>query len=282
MSPCKKNRLQSNFTKSLSKHAYTIRVNNWRNETPLYPRKGSMTLEAAVILPLTAGFFVFFLFFFRVLLVQTEVYQALSYAGRKTAAMAAVTESEAGCLATAEVFFRSQLGEKEYLERYIWGGKNGILLLESDFEGDYVDLKANYRIKFPIGFFSFNGIQIFQESKSRKWTGAPLYEHEESDWVYITPEGKAYHKTRYCNYLDLSIRSTTYAKIEGLRNKSEHKYYACEQCVAKNTNYEKVYYTNYGEAYHTSLTCSGLHRTIYKVHLNEVKGRHACSKCYQE
>lgn len=282
MSLCKWNRTQTNFTKSLSKHAYTFSVNELDNGAPLYSRKASLTLEAAVIYPLVAGFFVFLLFFFRVLQVQTEVYEALSYTSRKTAALCREEDVSAKTWATAEVLFREHLKKTQYVERYVWGGKNGILLAESDLDGDYVDLKANYRVVFPVNFFKFRGFWVYQESKSRKWTGAPLFSHEESDWVYITPEGEAYHKTRYCNYLDLSIKSVNATQIGALRNKSEHKYYACDYCVAKNTNYHTVYYTTYGESYHATLGCQALRRTIYKVHLDNVRGRHPCAKCYNE
>ena len=42
--------------------------------------KGSYTLEAAVIIPVAAVFFLTLLFFFRVLQIQTEVQEALNYA----------------------------------------------------------------------------------------------------------------------------------------------------------------------------------------------------------
>ena len=45
--------------------------------------KGSYTLEAAVIIPVAAVFFLTLLFFFRVLQIQTEVQEALNYASRK-------------------------------------------------------------------------------------------------------------------------------------------------------------------------------------------------------
>lgn len=45
--------------------------------------KGSYTLEAAVIIPVAAVFFLTLLFSFRVLQIQTEVQEALNYASRK-------------------------------------------------------------------------------------------------------------------------------------------------------------------------------------------------------
>ena len=67
--------------------------------------KGSYTLEAAVIIPVTAVFFLTLLFFFRVLQIQTEVQEALNYASRKTACEAAAVSSQTGLLVSAEAYF---------------------------------------------------------------------------------------------------------------------------------------------------------------------------------
>lgn len=68
--------------------------------------KGSYTLEAAVIIPVAAVFFLTLLFFFRVLQIQTEVQEALNYASRKTACEASAVSSQTGLLVSAEAYFR--------------------------------------------------------------------------------------------------------------------------------------------------------------------------------
>lgn len=280
MSLCSVNRTRSNSVrKPLSKYACRISVKNLSNEAPLCARQGSLTLEAAVVIPFVAGFLAILLMFFRVLQVETEVYGALSYASRKTAAMTLAEESEAAELAMAEVYFRYALSEYELPETYVKGGAYGISLLGSDFSGEYVRLQAVYRISFPVAFFAIDGISIFQESKSRKWTGSDGSGTEEDPWVYVTETGSVYHTTTGCSYLDLSIKSVNYAEIQGLRNKNGHKYYACELCAADILSGETVYITDYGTVYHTDINCSGLKRTIYQVRLSEIGDKAACSKC---
>ncbi len=285
MSLCSVDRTRSNSVKktlpekTLSKYACSIRVDNLSNETPLCARRGSFTLEAAVIIPLVAGFLAVILMWFRVLQVETQVYSALSYASRKTAAMTAAAESEAAELAMAEAYFRSALSEYELPEDYVKGGAYGISLLSSDFSGDYVCLEAVYRISFPVPFFRVSGISIFQESSSRKWIGSDGSDAEDDPWVYVTETGSVYHLTAQCSYLDLSVKTANYAEIQALRNKNGHKYYACELCAADISANGKVYITDYGTVYHTDMNCSGLKRTVYQVRLSEVGGKAACSKC---
>ena len=64
-----------------------------------------------------------------------------------------------------------------------------------------------------------------------------------------------------------------------LRNRSEHKYNGCDQCVAKKLKLGQVFITDYGTCYHATLSCSGLKRSVYLVPISEVNGMGACSKC---
>lgn len=240
--------------------------------------KGSYTLEAAVIIPVAAVFFLTLLFFFRVLQIQTEVQEALNYASRKTACEASAVSSQTGLLVSAEAYFRKELGTYSLPEKYIRGGKHAITMAKSDLSGNYINLQVNYYIKIPISFFEVKGVGICQKSKSHKWIGDRT-DGKQSDYVYVTKHGTVYHRSRKCHYLDLSIKSTDYAQISSMRNKNEHKYSACSGCVAKNHVAGKVYVTDYGTCYHSDLACSGLKRTIYLILLEETGGKRACGKC---
>jgi hypothetical protein len=270
--------------KTLSKYACPDAGNGSDNGAPLWicrklTAKASLTLEAAVVIPAVAGFLAVLLMFFRVLEVETEIYSALSYAGRKTAAITTVAEDDAEELVLAEVYFREALAEYDAVSEYVRGGTYGVSLLSSDFSGDYVCLKANYKVVFPVGFFGVNGISVFQESKNRKWTGSTGSADDQDDWVYITETGSVYHSTRECRYLDLSIQSASYGQIESLRNKNQHQYYACALCGEEISVTQTVYITDYGTTYHTKLECSGLKRTIYQVQKSQVETMGGCSKC---
>lgn len=241
--------------------------------------RGSYTLEAAVILPLAAGFFVAVLFFFRILQIQTGVQQALTVAGRKTACTASVVDSHAALLIFAEVCMAKETASCSYVDRYVAGGRAGISLLRSDFSGDYVDIRADYFIKLPFNFLGLSGITVSQSSRSRKWTGDRDRGGAAEDYVYVTENGSVYHRNRGCSYLDLSIRAISGGQVNDSRNENGNKYYACSRCAANNFESNAVYITDYGTVYHKSLSCSGLKRTVYMVLLSEVGGKGACSKC---
>lgn len=180
-------------------------------------------------------------------------------------------------LAAAEVIFRKHLKEQNIRTEYIKSGALGIHLLGSKLEGNYVYLKAAYRIKMPIGLLGKYEFAVQQQVKTRKWIGDCPLETDSAEWVYITPAGNAYHQTSQCPYLDLSIRSAVFGEVERLRNHSGARYKACREC-GKSAG-SVVYITDYGDVYHCSITCSGLKRSVQKVRLSETGGRHACQKC---
>lgn len=240
--------------------------------------KASYTLEMAIVLPLVVAFLTTILFFFRVLQVQTQVQEALTYASRHTAAQAALSDNTATLLGSAEMYFRKEIRQYAEYQKYVADQSGGVSLLLSDLKGPEITLRADYFVKLPIMFFKVKGVRITQYSTSRKWTGDHA-EWLEADYVYVTEHGTVYHCSRNCSYLDLSIREADYAGISQLRNKNEHKYNGCSQCVAKNKTFKRVYITDYGSCYHTELACSGLKRTVYLILKSDAGNKGPCSKC---
>lgn len=291
----------------------SIRQKRILNDTDLHTKnkgmarctcmKAILTIEAAVVLPFFACFMVFILYFFRILQVQAGVAQALQYAGRRTAAEYNVQtgetahtvngknevkitgEKENGSdmlgLLRAELLFQKQLKKQNCPTEYIKYGASGISLIQSDFSENYVDLKAVYRMKLPVTLLGDIQYRIVQEAKCRKWTGyEPGQDAQEEDtWLYYTEHGTVYHASRACTYLDLSIHGVSYAQAGSSRNKSGGKYHKCEKCGDGVHSYAMVYITDYGDRYHSSLTCSGLKRSIYMIRRSKATEKRMCSKC---
>lgn len=261
--------------------------------------KGSLTVEAAVVMPFFACFMVFILYFFRILQVQAGIAQSLQYTGRRIAAgyciqeeagdeMANLQESgesdssllDVGGLLKAKALFQQQLEKHGCPTQYISHGKYGIHFLQSDLSGNYVELKTTYKMKLPIGLLGNIQYQMAQEVKYRKWTGYKPGEEdgEDDSWLYYTEYGRVYHASRSCSYLDLSIQGVPYGQAEQKRNHSGGKYHPCEKCGNKEIG-AMVYITDYGDCYHTSLTCSGLKRKIYMIRRSEATNKRMCRKC---
>ncbi len=183
-------------------------------------------------------------------------------------------------LIKAKAYFHQQLKKQGCPTQYIQSGAAGISLLQSDVSGNYIDLKAVYRMKLPVGLLGNVQYRIVQEAKCRKWTGYQLgQEGQESDiWLYYTEYGTVYHASRSCTHLDLSIKGVTYAQAGSSRNNSGGKYHPCEKCKHGSVR-GMVYITNYGDRYHSSLTCSGLKRNIFMIRRSQAFGKKMCSKC---
>lgn len=242
-------------------------------------QKASFTLEAAVVIPLVTGFLVVLLMFFRILQIQTLVQEAIVTAGRKTAVMAA-DSGETWEFVNAQLQFRKCMEDSELITRYVQGGSSGILLEPFGTEREFINMRASYRVQMPVSFFYIKGVLIRQAGSVRKWTGsAKGGVLSDEDWVYVTPDGEAYHSTKRCRYLDLSIKSFKTAEIRELRNKDGEKYRMCDWCVAEISDDSWCYVTDYGQCYHQNLRCSGLKRTIYRIRRSDTGGRKGCSKC---
>ncbi len=241
---------------------------------------GVFTLEAAVILPLLASFFVSILFFFRVMQIEIAVQKALDDTGRQLAVFTAEKES-ASDIAMAQSLFLKELGETEMPARYIRGGIIGISLLSSEFGEREIQLKAHYQIQLPIRLFWVWEFAIEQQASCRKWNGwSAGAENGDADvWVYITETGSVYHRTSTCSHLDLSIQSVKREQLAYLRNENGGKYYACSRCADRTNAWGNVYITNQGECYHNDLNCSEIKRTVYMIRLSEVGTRECCKRC---
>lgn len=243
------------------------------------PLRASFTLEAALVIPIFTLFAATVLFLFRVMQLQQDVEAALEYAAVECAIQAHGREDdfETGTLLRAKMLFQQQLKERNAHTDYV--GIGGFSFALSETEGSYVDLCVTYRIRNPIAFFGLSGYSMNQRARCHKWIGNTEAGSEAEPCGYKTEEGSVYHLYSDCAYLDLSIRAVAEGTVEQLRNESGGIYQPCERCDTHTEHREIYYITDYGSAYHCSLSCSGLKRTVYILPLSELEGYPLCSKC---
>ena len=250
-------------------------------------QKGVLTVEAAIIIPLISCCFALLLYYFQIMQIQLYVQDALENTGRRMAVYAHAMENgreaeETEYRILAGALFRTQIKEKNKIKRFVSGGMSGISLLESEYAGNTISLKAVYEMKFPIRLLGRKNFIISQQTKYRKWTGwnGVKDDSEGNIWVYMAQYGEVYHQTSECTYLKLTIRSVNEADVINMRNDSGSKFRKCGLCKSTVNQFQKVYITNYGDRYHRDLNCSGIKRTIEMKKLSEVEEFKACSKCW--
>ena len=143
------------------------------------------------------------------------------------------------------------------------------------------EIKVTYEVRLPFPMFGTPPIKYQEKMRIKAWVGyeKPGFGTNNEETVYITETGMVYHKNYQCTYLELSIHTVLPEEIDNLRNNSGGKYYPCEHCMRNGS--KGVYITDTGNRYHSSLSCSGLKRTVYAVPMSEVVGKGACSRCGQ-
>ena len=251
-----------------------------------------MTVEAAFIVPFFLLAWMNLLSIINIYGIQSNMSQAMHATAKEMAVLEYGYEETTGKNAEGNILdyvYASQRvynrAGKDYLNNsQIVGGICGVNWLTSKMmEDDCIDLRATYMIKPMSGIMGFNKFCMYNRVKTRAWTGydntKAVNGNTEEQIVYITPEGSAYHTSKSCSYLKLSIQGVTKENADNLRNADGAKYYVCEECGAGCQGI--VYITDYGNRYHSTLGCSKLKRTIEAVTLSEAvsQGRHQCSKC---
>ena len=259
--------------------------------------KGSMTLEAAFVLPFFLFAVINILFAVNVIGTQSRINAALHQTGNKMAFAGYIYERTVGSVlpdslagvAMTNIYARGQILEyvgRDYLNQScVIDGADGISFAGSSVmeEGDIIDLRVSYKVKPFSGIMGFNGFTMTQRYYGRAWTGYDVTQYvsdtkQDDPMVYITETGTVYHTDRNCTYLNPSVESVSAMIVGEKRNQSGGKYYPCGICGA-GTGMGQVYITKQGSSYHSRINCSGLKRTIYTVPLSQVGGRGRCTKC---
>jgi hypothetical protein len=258
--------------------------------------KASLTVEAAMVLPIFLFAICFMMYFTEIVRTQAEIGNEIYKQGKQLSLYTYVydkAESEgivhsgvvedlvSGGLSSLYVKsqINSALGQDYFVQNNI---PNGINLMLSKYmqEDDMIDIIAIYRVKIPCNFFRVGKVLVLQRCRMRAWTGYQAASSGEpsEEIVYITPSGAVYHTSPTCTHINLSITGVSVHGIEGLRNSGGGKYYECELCGGEAMN-GQVYITETGDRYHNSRECSGLKRGITAIPISQVEGRRPCSRC---
>lgn len=254
-------------------------------------KKGSISVEASLVLPLLIIFFMQLYSAFEMLALYCRVEVALEETAEEAATFLYVKKgdqmSSAQSFLLTETFIREELtrkiGSKNLSASVLSGKAMGLSLLRSSVaeDGNTVDLIVTYRAKPWYSLGTVGTVRLVNHCKMTAWNGYEKSEEpdsKEEETVYVTPGGSVYHLYRDCTYLDATVEVVLRDEVGEQRNQDRKKYYPCEICT-EGAEGEFYYITPYGTKYHEKEDCKSLHKSVTAIPLSEAGGRKVCSKC---
>lgn len=263
--------------------------------------KASLTVEAAVVLPVFLMFFTALFSLFSIMSVQIRMqgvlnevageiaayyYAADKLTGENNAEKRSVIQNvgiDAAELLMSEALVRRKVTEEMQAiaeHPMLMNGLEGLQFIGSGFrEADQtVEVCVTYGVLIPFVPEKVGHLTLSQSAVRRAWNGKSVDEGITEKIVYITESGTVYHTSLSCTHLKLSIEAVRAAVVEHRRNQDGAKYYECELCDDRPHGTE-VYITASGNRYHYDANCSGLKRTVTSVPISQVGDKKLCSRC---
>ena len=251
--------------------------------------RGSMTVEASMVLPI-------FLFFMMTLLMVIEMVRLQSnlFAGLGSSEAIHMEEQIHRAMQDLPLldYFNS-----DTVEEYLNGQENGRLCLSGNISienlsdgqrNGKIEVIVQYQTKpfiywLPIGNSDGGGLRFRDHLFVHDFNGyrGPIEEHsrEKEEIVFITENGVRYHTDTGCASLRISVQTVHSSQLSAMRNQKGGRYYPCERCRPSKRGV--FFITRDGDRYHCGADCSSLKRTVRAVTIEEAvrMGRTICSKC---
>jgi len=277
------------FKKS-KKRCVTLQVRILKIEETKHRKKvslsapASLTLEAALVLPLFLYAGAIFMTLFQVMDIHRQVQAAAESVCEdigQTAYLAKYTEKE-GPFNTASAFGYAEVTMRTKLEKL---PVRSISLLRSDMleDGETIDLIVDYEIAMPFSVLGLKTVKQTNRSFRRAWVGQEGRDGEGKDGgadnmvVYVGKNSTRYHISPTCHYLYNDLTAVSIKDIENQRNQSGRRYSSCARC--KNSDAKIVYIMPSGEHYHASSSCPAINAYVRSVLKSEVEHLGPCSYC---
>ena len=275
----------------ISKDMYQPYMIKNRKQSMGEVNRGAAVVEACVVIPLFLFMMLFVIYMYRMIFVDAHIHQCLAEASVYCAERCYLeeklmsTSGDEGSLANQQAGsnslvntgiiytqFRKYIGDDEYVEQVVAGGKNGVIItVEADNENKKIfTAKATYYTELKLPVLGTFRMRRSNEIKEKAFLGYSAEEagDDRDAYVYITPNESVYHVDRSCTHLNISVRTRT----------GHGNYAPCSFCGKKKSG-TKVYVTDNGNAYHYNSNCLGLKRTVMRVKKSEVAGLKVCSRC---
>lgn len=251
--------------------------------------QASMTVEAAVILPVFLIFFLHLTSVIEMLRLHGNISFALWEAGKNLTLYAAAEEeltSQIPDIAISYLYVQTEMNRllgTDYLDASpLAYGSSGVNYLSSDYlEDECIDIGVTYQVRPGVTIFPFPYLRLVNRFYGRAWTGFDVTAHqgdEQYRYVYVTEYGEVWHTTPNCSFLKVQIQEVALSRVGEYRNAGGSRYRPCERCSNVEAG-EIVYLTSEGDCYHTISNCSALLRRIQAVLWREDLPYRPCSRC---
>lgn len=240
-------------------------------------RSGSMTVEAALVLPLFLFACLMMMMPFSIMDRERQVQAVLERTAKDISQMAPLEDGSQVWTAYAQVQIRTKLESLKLRGLSLSGSQ----ILE---DGETVHLVAEYGMPLPFSVFRIGDVRRVSQSCRRAWigkeggrTGEGNPEDDDDPMVYIGKNSTRYHVSRTCHYLANQLTGVPLVNIEEHRNSSGSRYKPCSRCAGGGGT--MVYIMPSGERYHSSASCTAIAAYIKAVKKSTVAHLGACSYC---
>lgn len=250
----------------------------------------SMTVEAALVLPLTLFFFLALLQPVTWLDRQRKIQTVMERIGDEISQYGILAESvedgdnelPAFCTdAAAALWIRDRAGQ--YADY--------VMVKKSDVYGENgeIEFAAEYQREIPFFELFFGKQTETVVVKRRSWIGIPgklkgdgSYQDgdrsEQAEMVYVGAGMERYHLFRDCHYISNEYTTVTRSEAESGRIPGE-KRKPCAICGGMGDGLETVYITAAGEHYHYDKNCRSMMSYVQEVPKSEAEHLGLCSYC---
>ncbi len=278
------------FLKKIKKRSVTLQVRILKIKDLKHRKKAflsasaSLTLEAALALPLFLYAAAAFITLFHVMDVYRQVQAAAESVSEhigQTAYLSKYTEDESP-LDTASAYVYAELSMRAKLEK-LPIRKFSLLRSELLKDGETVDLIVDYEISMPFSILGLGSMKQTNRSFRRAWVGQEGRSGEEKEGekdnivVYVGKNSTRYHISRTCHYLYNDLKAVPIKDMEAWRSRDGRRYSPCARC--RNRHAGMVYIMPSGEHYHTTTSCTAINAYVRPVLKSQVEHLGRCSYC---
>lgn len=151
---------------------------------------------------------------------------------------------------------------------------------------DMVHIMMKYRMKLPFSVLGLDSVPVQHVCSRRMWNGADggrnkdggMSGGQEDETVYIGKNSTRFHRRRTCHYLYNDLKAVAAGEVDSLCNQSGARYAPCKTCKTGSEG-GMVYVMPYGTSYHLSKTCASIIAYVQAVPLSQAEHLGACSYC---